>query len=154
LAAVSPIFLIFFIAIFALIYFSWILNPISNLILKYDKFGKYLLTKDETKAVNIVSVGLILGVVFITVGVIFSSTFFYYLSFIAFTLIIPFSNYYDSDEEEQTPRFLYYCYGLAALVAISILIFFIDYNISFGFGIAYLIGVIAYTWVKPFLAKV
>jgi tetratricopeptide (TPR) repeat protein len=154
LAAVSPIFLLLFIAIFALIYFSWILNPISNLILKYDKFGKYLLTKDETKAVNIVSIGLILGVVFITVGVIFSSTFFYYLSFIAFTLIIPFSNYYDSDEQEQTKRFLYYCYGLAALVVISLLIFFIDYNISFGFGIAYLIGVIAYTWVKPFLAKV
>jgi len=31
---------------------------------------------------------------------------------------------------------------------------FINSNIATGFGVAYLIGVVAYTWVKPFLSKV
>lgn len=154
LTGISPIFLLLFLVFFFLIYLSWIINPISNLILKFDSFGKYLLTKDEGKAVNIVSAGLVLGILFGATGAFIQSTFLFYLSFLSFTLIIPFSNYYDSEEHEKTPRFLYYCYILTALAAISIVLFYIDYNISFGFGIAYLIGVVAYTWVKPFLSKV
>jgi hypothetical protein len=140
--------------LFFLIYLSWIINPISNLILKFDPFGKYLLTKDEDKAVNIVSAGLVLGILFLVAAAFTESTVLFYLSFVSFTLIIPFSNYYDSEDHEKTPRFLYYCYILAGLAAISFLCYFINSNIATGFGVAYLIGVVAYTWVKPFLSKI
>lgn len=154
LTAISPIFFLLFLVLFFLIYLSWIINPISNLILKFDAFGKYLLTKDEDKAVNIVSAGLVLGILFGAAGAFTESGFLFSLSFLAFTIIIPFSNYYDSDEHEKTPRFLYYCYILAALAVISLVFYFVNTNISTGFGVAYLIGVVAYTWVKPFLSKV
>lgn len=154
LTAISPIFFLLFLVLFFLIYLSWIINPISNLILKFDPFGKYLLTKDEDKAVNIVSAGLVLGILFLAAAAFTESTALFYLSFVSFTLIIPFSNYFDSEEHEKTPRFLYYCYILAGLAAISFLCFFINSNIATGFGVAYLIGVVAYTWVKPFLSKV
>jgi tetratricopeptide (TPR) repeat protein len=154
LTAISPIFFLLFLVLFFLIYLSWIINPISNLILKFDPFGKYLLTKDEDKAVNIVSVGLVLGILFLAAAAFTESTVLFYLSFVSFTLIIPFSNYFDSEEHEKTPRFLYYCYILAGLAAISFLCYFINSNIATGFGVAYLIGVVAYTWVKPFLLKI
>jgi len=154
LTAVSLLFYVLFLILFVLIYISWIINPISNLILKFDKFGKNLLTSHENKAVNIVSIGLIFGVLFATLALFIKGTFLFYLAFLALTIIIPFSNYYDSEKDQQTLRFLYYCYFLSGIAAVSLLLYFVNINIAKGFGAAYLVGLIGFTWVKPFLSKV
>ncbi len=153
LAAVSPIFLLLFVALFALIYFSWILNPISNLILKFDKYGKYLLTPDEHKAVNIVSLGLVASIVSLLLLFTFHDDFFIYLAVFSGTIIIPFSNYYDTEPENQSQNVYYYSIITALVGFISLIMYFIFPEHWGILGVLYLIGVIAFTWIRPILSS-
>ncbi len=141
-------FLLPVIVVLALIAFStWVINPISNLFLRLNKYGKYLLNKNEIRSSNFVGLSALFLVVSTFLFFITSNEVWLVPAVFGFTMMIPLSSMF-----ERNKMLLIYGIVLAFLGSVAILKSFMAGKIDFSYStMAYLIGFVAYGWIANFI---
>lgn len=128
--------------LFGLFILSWLIRPLSNLFLYFNKYGKLLLDKDDTKMA--LSVGAALSVSLISFCLYFAGLnqdLFFNLALVAGLSAIPLSSYLSPTKKSNQQRLTYLTFGLIGMGLLSLLP-----NMSI-FLIFFFIGIFAYQWI-------
>lgn len=128
---------------------SWIMDPLSNMILMFDKFGKYLLDKKDKLSGQIMFGLLISALLFFGAYFILNDPLYALISAACLAAILPLTRAALSDTEKS--EIINYIYGVA-----MILIAIFGTALGFPFEtVATAVGIlfIAYTWLGSFLTK-
>lgn len=126
---------------------TWLVNPISNLFLRFNTYGKLLLDKKEKLSSTLVAVAL--GVSILSLVLFFILNHFVFIYFVLFgvTIAIPLSSMFTDTKPKNI--LVYYTIGLAVL-GIHVLINLSFYNILPAVAPIYLFGFIAYQWIANY----
>lgn len=137
--------IIILLAIFA--FSTWIMQPLSNLLFRLNKFGKHLLTTDEIKSSNLVGISIIVLLIGL-VTMLFNVNFGAALSVFGFTLMIPLSRLFDK------PTSFFFSYGIGMVIVGCIALFsvFMTNELFSLFSIIYLVAFIAFQWLSNYFS--
>lgn len=135
--------------ILAMIAFStWIITPISNLFLRINPYGKYLLNKDEKQSSVAVGVSLIICITGIISFYTFKVESWLTVAAFGFAMMVPGASFFGF---LQHNRAMVYFTLLMAIVGLTAVIFSFATGIVFNiFSIIFIIGFIGYQWVANY----
>lgn len=142
----APIFSVLFGIYIAFVFLVWTINPIFNIFLRFNRYGKHALDKGETLGANFMAVLLSSALVFFGIHYLvdgFPVTAAIGALFLSLPLAGTFSRW-------GTPKFkihALYTTALAILWIINIVLPLVGIDL-FILWLAFLFGVIAYTWVS------
>ncbi len=128
---------------------TWVMNPIGNLLLRLNKYGQYLLDKEEKMSSNLVGISvlvLLMGLLFyLTTG---SDP---WLSVVVygFAMMVPFSVMFAQAKYKNV--LIIYAIGMALTGLLSIYVTFSTGILFNLFSTVFLIGFIAFQWGANFL---
>ena len=132
-------------ALFPLVYFilalfllTWLITPLSNLYLKFNKYGKLLLDKDDKTMAVQVGITLSIALSSLLVGWFTDSNTFFTLGAIAAFLSIPFSTYLNPTAEKTRSKLKSFTIALVVLGIFSALT-----NLGLFF-LLFVVGIFAY----------
>jgi len=128
---------------------SWIMDPLSNMLLLFDKFGKYLLSKREKLTGQAMFSLLSASLLMFICSLIINAESFVLLSLTFLAAILPITRGFSS--ENQKPRLINIAYGsIMILIAVggSIMGMPIE-TIGLVVGVMF----IAYTWIGSFISN-
>lgn len=128
---------------------SWIMDPLSNMLLMLDKYGKYLLDKQE-KLSGLVMFGLLISsLILFCISLITKVEYFTILSFSCLAAILPLTKAFSSNTINS--KYINLAYG-SAMILIAIVGSILAYSFS---SIGLVIGAmfIAYTWLSGLILK-
>lgn len=128
---------------------TWLFAPISNLFLRFNKYGKHLLNKDQIMSSNLVGICF---VIFLIGGGFYLFTLhptFVVVGIFGFTMMIPLSKVFSSVRYKHV--FIIYA-SLMGLIGICAIAYTIEKgSVSSIFSIIYLLGFIAFQWMSNIL---
>ena len=128
---------------------TWVISPISNLILRLNTYGKYLLTKKEILSSNFVGGSLVLFLTGTLLYLIFYQEAFLGVAVFGFAMMIPSGVMFS--ETKPKNALLFYTIGLAIVGLISLTMAFTYGTLDNQFSIIFLWGFIAFQFIANFL---
>lgn len=138
------------IVILAIIAFStWIMNPISNLFLRFNKYGQLLLDKKEKMSSNFVAISLGVCVVGFLLYFIFSDERMLTIAIYGFAMMLSLGIMFSPTKNKNV--LLIYTISLAIAGLISIGITFIDGNMYNIMTIIFIFGFVAFQWFANYI---
>lgn len=131
---------------------TWIIQPVFNFFMRLNRYAKYLLTDSDKNAAMVVGVAFSLFVLSAIGWFITTSDGFAVGAIVGLTLIIPFGRIWDS--KTKWVRLVVAGYSLVATVigAIAIYAAFDHHDIVTDFFFAYIICMVAFSWLWNFIA--
>ncbi len=143
-------FLIPLIIILSLLAFStWVINPISNLFLRFNTYGNFLLDKNEKRNANFVGASLLILLTGLTLYFVRKEELFLGVAVFGFAMMVPFSNMFSSSKNKIV--FLLYPVLMAAAGISALSIAFSTGELFNMMTSIFLIGFIAYQWLSNYL---
>ncbi|OYQ47770.1 tetratricopeptide repeat protein [Flavobacterium aurantiibacter] len=113
---ITPILLVLVLFAFS----TWIINPVSNLLLRFHKFGRYLLDPQETKNANLVAICAGIGLVGLLLFIILRENGFIALAIFGFSMMLPLGQFFSTLRYKkilQVGAIIIAVFGLLALVS-------------------------------------
>lgn len=101
------------ILIMLFVFGSWIITPIGNLVLRFNQYGKFLLSKEESVSSLFCGAALSLALISGIAGFIMPQTWWITLALVSFTMVIPLGGMFNKARWPHT--MLVICIGLAVL---------------------------------------
>ena len=138
---------IILIAIFA--FSTWIITPLSNLFLRLNKYGKHLLDRDEIISSNFVGVSAVAA---IAGGALYLATgqeHMLAIVIVGISMMVPLSSMFNSVKNRTL--LVIYTSVLAVLGIAGIITGFLSKELVNGFTLAYLVGVMLFSWLANYL---
>ncbi len=135
--------LLFALAILA--FSTWVLGPISNLFLRFNKYGQLLLDKKEKMSSNFVALGLALFLLGVILYFALSSDNYLVLAVYGFAMMVPCSVMFNKTKYDNF--LLLYTIGMGIVGAAAVTMAFLSdqpFNIM---TIIFAIGFVAFQWV-------
>lgn len=127
---------------------TWIIRPISDLLLRFHKFGKFLLNEKQVKASNFV--GVCVGV--IAFGIlsyfVFSDERFLPISVLGLIMILPVSAFFSTIKHKKL--FLVYLIIMIFIGLFAIAVTFLTGELFNLFSVLFLLSYAIYTWIANF----
>lgn len=106
--------------VLALIAFStWVITPISNLFLRFNKYGNYLLDKNEKRSSNLVAISFMVFIVGLLLFIILKDVGMLAIAIYGFAMMIPFGSMF-SPAKNNTLQIYTIALGLIGLISIGI----------------------------------
>ncbi len=149
---------ILFYALVAFVLLSWIMTPLSNLLLRLDPMGKILLNKKEIMISNLAGCGLLATI--LSAGLYFfiddrlEKSSWLIIAQISFGLTIVWTRYLESNAPTKNIK---HSLAIAFFTITGLMAYLYAFNTDYDFaaiGITYFFnGFIAYTWLYSFIAK-
>lgn len=134
----------------ALIAFStWIISPLSNLILRFNKYGQLLLDKKEKLSSNLVAVSLSVFLVGLVLYFILSDEKMLTIAVFGFTMMLPLGTMFAPSKRKYA--LLIYTIALSIVGLLAIVIAFSTGMIFNIMSVAFIIGFIAFQWIANFI---
>jgi tetratricopeptide (TPR) repeat protein len=131
---------------FAFAISTWIIEPLSNLFLRLNVYGRYALTKGEVMSSNFVAASLLIAVVS-GIAVLFSDNFLFVMLFIfGLTMMIPLASMFNPRRERNKKILIGYAATLA-IVGVLAMWLFIQVGDPAPLSTIYVFGIVAYQWV-------
>lgn len=138
------------IAVLAILAFStWIITPVSNLFLRFNKYGRYLLSKEEIISSNFVGVSAVVAIVSAIVYVFTFEVPWLALSIFGITMMVPLGVMFSSEKNKW--KLIGYSSVMAVLGLTGVFITFLKGNIFNAASVMYFIGFIAFQWIMNIL---
>lgn len=138
---------IILIAIFA--FSTWIITPLSNLFLRLNKYGKHLLDRDEIISSNFVGVSAVAavagGALYLATGQEHMLT----IVIFGVSMMVPLSSMFNSVKNRSL--LVIYTSVLAVLGITGIITGFLTQELVNGFILAYVIGIMLFSWLANYL---
>ncbi|WP_456440684.1 tetratricopeptide repeat protein [Psychroserpens sp.] len=128
---------------------SWIMDPLSNMILMFDTYGKYLLDKKEKLSGQVMFSLLSASLVMLICSIITKNEAFTILSLTFLAAILPLTIGVASDKRNS--RLINLAYGLI-MIFIAIIGIVVGYPLS-SIGIVVGVMFVGYTWIGNFIPK-
>ena len=123
---------------------SWLMQPLGNLFLMLNTYGRYILTESERKAARMVGVALGISLLSFLIMAFTDSDTFFILGFVAFTLMVPLGSM-DRPSRPKDRRFLRICtLAMLALGLGAALLEAADHGIAYTAFITYILGFLGY----------
>ncbi|TMM58815.1 tetratricopeptide repeat protein [Maribacter algarum] len=127
---------------------GWIMEPLSNTILNFDTYGKYLLAKDEKISGYVFGVLLVLGIAAIATFYFLNMEYALVLGVTFICALLPLPRGFLLKSKKA--RLMGIIYGSIMILTGLIGPFFID---MYTIGIAVFIMMMAYTWIGNFIER-
>lgn len=125
---------------------TWLADPLSNLLLRLNPFGRLVLNKSETLAANLVGGCLATVVIAALLAVLTSVTGFFVVAAVAFLLLIPISGAFGGYSTRAWGTLRGALIVLAALGAVTIGLAFASPTLALWPLIALAVGSFAFSW--------
>lgn len=128
---------------------SWIMEPLSNMILLFDKYGRYLLDKNERLSGQIFFGLLLSSLLMFAISIITNNSYFIILSLTCLAAILPLTRGVMSNKRNS--KIINLVYG-SVMLLIATIGSLIEYPMaSIGTTIGFMF--IGYTWLGSFISK-
>lgn len=135
----------------ALIAFStWIITPISNLFLRFNKYGQLLLDKKEKMSSNFVAVSLMTCLIGLLLYFVLSDQKMLTIAVFGFAMMIPLSSMFSPSKNKYV--LLIYTVALAVVGLMSIGITFITGHLFNLMTTIFIFGFVVFQWVANFMS--
>ncbi|MBX3254179.1 MAG: tetratricopeptide repeat protein [Chitinophagaceae bacterium] len=135
---------------FAIFAFStWIITPVSNLFLRLNSFGRYLLDKNEIRSSNLVGISFLVFVMSTVVYLVTNDIRWIPPAFFGFAMMIPLSVLFSFVKNKKI--MLAYTAGLALAGTGGIVTTFNTGAVYNLFATIFIIGFIAFQWLANYL---
>jgi tetratricopeptide (TPR) repeat protein len=125
---------------------TWLADPLSNLLLRLNPFGRLVLKKSETLAANLVGACLATVVIAALLAVLTSVTGFFVIAAVAFLLLIPISGAFGGYNTRAWATLRAAVIVLAALGAVTMALAFASPTLAVWPLIALAIGSFGFGW--------
>jgi tetratricopeptide (TPR) repeat protein len=131
---------------FAFAISTWIIQPLSNLFLRLNVYGRYALKKSEITSSNFVGVALLIGLLG-GFTYLFSDNFiFFMLMIFGLTIMIPLASMFNPRKESNKKILMTYT-GSLALIGILEIAQFAKTGETTMLATIYIFGIVIYQWV-------
>ena len=138
------------IILLAIIAFStWVIEPVSNLFLRFNKYGKFLLTKNQINSSTFVGVSFLICILGGLSYFILQNEAFLSIVIFGFVMMVPCGMMFT--ESKIKNGFLIYSIIMAVIGIASIAIAFNDGVLFNGMSMLFLFGFVAFQWVANYL---
>jgi tetratricopeptide (TPR) repeat protein len=128
---------------------TWVLSPISNLFLRLNKYGQYLLDRNEKLNSNFVGLSLLTFIIGILLYAIIGGDGFLALAVFGFGMMVPFASMFTDSKNKVA--FLIYPIAMLFIGLVGLFLTFTT-NELFNIGsTAFIIALLAYQWIANFL---
>jgi tetratricopeptide (TPR) repeat protein len=139
--------LIFILTIIA--FSTWVINPISNLFLRLNPFGKHLLTSKEIQSSNYVGLSLFIFLIGLVAYLINREDKWIAVAAFGFAMMVPLSSVFS---ETKNNKVLYiYTIAMALIGTVAVINAFTSDQIFSIYSSIFLLGFIAYQWIANYM---
>jgi len=143
-------YLIPLIVLLSLIAFStWVITPVSNLFLRINAYGRYLLSKKEIASSNFVGISFIIFLLGVGSYFITADDKFLTIAVFGFSMMVPFGVMFSPSKYKHS--LLIYAIAMAAIGIGAIAMTFSTGEIFNALTPVYMIGFVAFQWVANYL---
>lgn len=134
----------------ALIAFStWVIAPISNLFLRFNKYGQLLLDKKEKMSSNLVAINLGLFLVGLLLYFVLSDEKMLTIAVYGFAMMLPLGTMFSPSKNKYGLLFYTIVLGVSGLIAIGLT--FSTGEMFNLMSVVFIIGFVAFQWVANYL---
>lgn len=147
--ALQPFLIPLIILLSILAFSTWIINPISNLFLRFNKYGKMLLDKKEKMSSNLVAISFVTLLSGLILYIALSDERMLPIAAFGATMMLPLGTVFSPAKEKYT--LLIYTIGLAVLGIISIWLTFSTGEVFNKMSGIYLICLYGFQWVANYM---
>lgn len=136
--------------VLAIVAFStWVINPISNLFLRLNPYGKHLLNKKEKMSSNFVGISFAIFILGLLLYLINSDMRFLPVAAFGFAMMLPLGVMFAPTKQKNS--LIYYTIAMCAVGIMSIMNTFQTGEIFSMYSTIFTIGFIGFQWVANFL---
>jgi hypothetical protein len=139
--------LIFLIGIIA--FSTWVITPISNLFLRFNKYGQFLLSKEEKQSANVVASCLAIFLVGLVSYLVLQDDRFIVVAGFGFMMMVPGSVMFSAPGGKKL--LFYYALAMAVVGIIAMVQTFITGEVMTVWAIVFVLGFVAFQWVSNFI---
>lgn len=137
------------IALGILIFSTWVINPISNLFLRFNKFGSLLLNKKEKISSNFVAVSLGVFVIGLISYLALSDERFLSIAVFGFAMMVPLGTMFSPTKYKHSLLIYTVVMAVAGMIAIGLSFYSGElFNIM---AVVFVFGFVGFQWVANFL---
>lgn len=141
----TPLLILIMIFVFG----SWIITPIGNLVLRFNEYGKFLLSKEESISSLFCGAALLLALLSGITSFILPQPWWITLSLVAFTMVIPLGGMFNKARWPHT--MLVICIGLGVLGAMAVITEMQGTDLENPWITLYGFGLLAYQFLHNYL---
>ncbi len=135
--------------VLAIIAFStWIFTPISNLFLRLNPYGKYLLDKEERLSSNFVGLSVIICIIGFLLYFMMGYMACLSIAAFGFAMMIPLGSMFSREKQKKT--LIIYTIAMSIVGILAIVQSFYSGNLFNIFSILFLLGFIAFQWMANY----
>jgi tetratricopeptide (TPR) repeat protein len=139
---ITPIIILY--TLFALS--TWIINPLSNLFLRLNVYGRYALTEEEIQSSSLVGLSFAIGILGTICYLFNPDILFAMIGFFGVTMMIPLSSIFNPSKKSSKNILIAYTIILALTGLTSIILQTMNGEAGI-IPLIYLFGIIAYGWI-------
>ena len=134
-------------AIFA--FSTWVMDPISNLFLRFNKYGQYLLDKNEKMSSNFVAVSFFTFLAGLLLYFVLNDMRFLSITVFGFAMMLPFGVMFSNSKKNNL--LLIYAIAMSAVGLLAIGTTFIEGELMNMFSVLFVLGFVLFQWVANFI---
>lgn len=127
---------------------TWIIGPISNLFLRFNKYGRLLLEKKDKMSSTFVAISIAIFIVGLLLYFIFFDDKMLTIAFFGFTMMIPLGSMFSPAKIKHILLVYTICLGVLGLLAIAVT--FYTGKMMNVLSFVYILGFIAFQWIANF----
>jgi Tfp pilus assembly protein PilF len=128
---------------------TWIITPVSNLFLRFNKYGQLLLSKKEKMSSNLVALSLVVFLAGLGLYLALSDERYLVIAIFGFTMLPPLSVMFSPSKYKNS--LLFYTIALAVTGLTGIALAFAGNELFNIVSTVYIIGFVAFQWIANFL---
>jgi tetratricopeptide (TPR) repeat protein len=131
---------------FAFAITTWIIDPLSNLFLRLNVYGRYALSDDQVESSNFVGISLAVGLLGGLAYLIQPDLAYLFVLVFGLSMMIPLASMYNPPKQSNRKILVAYttALGLVGMIAIMLQVLTEDPGV---FTIVYVVGIMVYQWV-------
>lgn len=147
--ALQPYLIPLLVALSLIAFSTWVISPISNLFLRFNKYGQLLLDKKQKISSNFVAVSFGAFIAGILLYLIFSDERMLTIAVFGFAMMLPLGTMFSPSKNKN--GLLIYTIALAAVGSLAIALAFSSGNIFNLMTLVFVFGFVAFQWVANFM---
>ena len=147
----EPVGLTIIVLYLAFVILTWIADPIFELLLRSNKFGRLALSEDQITASNLVAGALLLALLFLLAGLFTENNEWYVGAAFTAALIVPLSGIYRPSAKRSRIILGIYAGILTLLVLAGTALNIAELNLGVPFHWGAFFGIILYSWIANWL---
>ncbi len=128
---------------------TWIINPVSNLFLRLNSFGKHLLDKDEIRSSNFVGISAAICLIGVILFAFLGAIHWLALAVYGFAMMVPLGLMFTPSKVKN--GLVYYALFMAIIGAFAIAISFQSGELFNLFSAIFIFSFIAFQWIGNFI---